>query len=175
MNPNGPTDSPEEILDIVDENDLVIDTKTRQEVYEEDFRSSIRVVNAFIKNSSGQLWVPRRAASKKLYPNTIDFSIAGHVESGDTYEKAFVKETREEVGLSLTADDYQEIGYFSPHRDGVAVWMKVYEIYSDEAPELNPREFSDFEWLTPEEILAQHETGEEMKSDIPIVLRLCYS
>jgi isopentenyldiphosphate isomerase len=166
-------DHPEEILDLVDENDNVIGTETRGEIYTKGLRN-FRVVHALIRNSEGKLWIPRRVSTKKLYPNGLDYSIAGHVESGETYDEALHKEAREEANLDLSQISYQELGRFNPHQHGVYCFQAVYEIQSDAAPDYNKEDFSEAIWLTPEEIVKRHEAGEAMKEDIPILLKLHY-
>lgn len=166
-------DSPEEILDLVDDHDNVIDTITRKEVYAKGIKN-YRVIHAFIKNSEGRLWIPRRVSTKKLYPSALDFSIAGHVEAGETYEEALFKEAMEEVRLDLCSVDYKKVGYMNPHKDSVGVWQKVYEILSDDTPDYDDNEFSESEWLFPIEVVKRYEAGELMKSDIPVVIKHCY-
>lgn len=166
-------DHPEEMLDLVDENDTIIGSTTRKEVYAQGLQN-YRVVHAFIINSEGKLWIPRRSASKKLYPNGLDYSIAGHVESGETYDEALVKEAREEVNLDLEKIPYKEVARFNPHTNNVHCFQRVYEIVSDTAPEYNRDDFSGYEWLTPKEMRERHEAGELMKSDILEALRVCY-
>lgn len=56
----------EEILDLVNENDEVIGSKSRSDIYAEGLKN-FRVVNAFVINSKGKLWIPRRAANKRLF------------------------------------------------------------------------------------------------------------
>lgn len=166
-------DHPEEVLDLVDENDQVIGSMTRKEVYAEGLRN-YRVIHAFIVNSEGKLWIPRRVSTKKLYPDGLDYSIAGHVESGETYEEGLIKEAREEVNIDLTKTPYKEIASFNPLTHRVHCFQKVYEIRSDEAPEYNPDDFSGYEWLSPTEIISRFQSGEIGKVDIPEVVRLCY-
>lgn len=166
-------DAPEEILDLVDNQDNVVGQATRKDIYAQGLHN-YRVVHAFIKNSQGQLWIPKRVASKKLYPDALDFSVAGHVESGETYEKALIKEAVEEVRLALTPTDYREIGYFWPQRDDVGVFQKVYEINSDATPDYDANEFASYEWLLPREIIERHRSGIAMKSDLPRLVQLCY-
>lgn len=165
-------DNPEEILDLVDNDDNVIGTISRQEVYAQGIKN-YRCVHAFIQNSEGQLWIPRRVGSKKLYPNALDFSVAGHVEAGETYEEALVKEAKEEVRLELVPNDYQEVGYFTPYTSEVGVFQKVYLIKCEETPAYDETEFQGHEWLTPQAVLERFAVGEAMKDDIPKLLRLC--
>lgn len=52
--------------------------------------SNYRVVNVFVINSSGKIWIPRRHSNKAHFPLAFDMSIGGHVESGETYEAALI-------------------------------------------------------------------------------------
>src|SRR3990167_1715083 len=90
----------DEYLDLVDDNDIVIGKKKRSEVYAEHL-SNFRVVNAFVINTKGELWIPRRAAHKRVFPLCLDMSMGGHVETGDSYEQAFARETREELNIDV--------------------------------------------------------------------------
>lgn len=166
-------DHPEEVLDLVDADDRVIGQLSRKEIYAQGL-NNYRVVHAFIRNSEGKLWIPRRSAAKKLYPSALDFSAAGHVESGETYEQALFKEVREEVGVDLNQVPFREIAYLNPNTHPVALFQKVYEIMLEEVPQYNTDDFAGYEWLTPQEIVERFNGGEQMKSDIPAVVKICY-
>ena len=60
----------DEYLDLVDEKDNVIGKKKRSEVYKLNL-SNFRVVNLFIRNKKGQLWIPRRAEYKERLQKII--------------------------------------------------------------------------------------------------------
>lgn len=47
-------------------------------------------------NSQGQFWIPRRTFDKKIFPGGLDFSVGGHVKSGESDETAFRREAVEE-------------------------------------------------------------------------------
>jgi len=64
----------DEYLDLVDENDNVIGKKKRSEVYAKNL-SNFRVVNAFVINSKGEIWIPRRAKNKRMFPLCLDMSM----------------------------------------------------------------------------------------------------
>lgn len=167
------SDNPTELLDLVDENDTVIDTITRKEMYAQGLRN-YRVVHSFVINSDGKLWIPRRTSHKKLYPNGLNYSIAGHVESGESYDVALHKEAWEEVNLDLTVTPYREIMRLNPHTHDVHCFQRVYEIESDAVPDFDPKEFSGYEWLSPTEVVTRFAAGETGKEDIPEVVKLCY-
>ena len=73
----------DELLDLVNEHDEVVGQVRRSEAWAR--RLPVRGVNAFVRNSRGQLWFPRRTADKRHYPNCLDMSVGGHVESGEDY------------------------------------------------------------------------------------------
>ena len=52
----------DELLDLVNEQDQVIGCRERGEIYKEGL-TNFRVVNAFLVNDAGQLWIPRRTAT----------------------------------------------------------------------------------------------------------------
>lgn len=163
---------PEEYLDLVDENDHVIGRKLRAEIYAEGL-DNFRVINVFLINSLGQLWIPRRTASKATFPLALDFSAAGHVESGETYDQTFVREVAEELNIDVTKVPHRVLGQMG-HKDGAPLFMKIFEIQSDEVPDYNPDDFTEYFWLKPEELLAKIELGEPAKGDIPFLLKKFY-
>lgn len=163
----------DEYLDLVDENDRVIGRRLRSEVYAEGL-SNFRVVNAFVKNAKGELWVPRRTVHKRIYPLCLDMAVGGHVASGETYEEAFARETAEELQIDVARVPYRLLGYLTPAMHGVSAFMKVYEIMRDEAPDYNPDDFVEYSWLMPEELLYRLAAGEKAKSDLPKLVKIFY-
>jgi isopentenyldiphosphate isomerase len=163
----------DEILDVVDTDDRVIGQMRRSAVYRNAL-SNFRVVNAFLMNSSGEIWIPRRSVVKKIFPSCLDMSIGGHVKSGESYESALEREAWEEIRLDIMAVQVRLLGRLTPQEHGVSAFMKVYEIFSDSTPEFNRDDFSEYFWLTPFEALAKIAEGEPTKDDLPRLLRIFY-
>lgn len=159
-----------EILDLVDENDNVIGVMERNEVYAKGL-SNFRVINCFIRNSEGKLFIPRRQKHKRLFPLALDISVGGHVTSGETYLEAFRKETREELNIDIETVSYRVLGTMNPHDDGVSAFMTVYEIRSDETPAYNSEDFVEHYWLTQEEVTQRLQDGDISKEDLPKILK----
>lgn len=162
----------DEYLDLVNENDEVIGRKLRSEVYAEHL-SNFRVINAFVVNSKGELWIPRRTISKKIFPSCLDMSVAGHVESGEAYDDAFAREVMEEINVDVKKSSFKKIGYLTP-KDGVSAFMTIYEIYMEEAPEYNKEDFVEYYWLKPEQYLSMQKKEGPGKSDLPIIVKKYY-
>ena len=163
----------DEFLDLVDKNDNVVGRKKRSEIYAEGL-SNFRVVNVFVINTEGEIWVPRRSADKRVFPLCLDMSMGGHVESGESYEKALERELKEELNLALRKTQFRLLGHLTPQKYGVSAFMKVYEIKMDETPNFNKKDFIEYFWLTPRLLLERLKRGDKAKDDLPRLVRIFY-
>jgi len=165
--------SMDELLDLVDQSDNVIGSSLRSIVYEKGL-SNFRVINCFLKNSNGELWIPRRTAQKRVFPLCLDVSMGGHVSSGESYEEAFMRELDEELNIKAHEISFNEVGYFTPHEHKVSAFMKVYEIITDVSPLYNPNDFIKAEWLKPAVVIERLSGGDKGKGDLPTLIKLLY-
>lgn len=163
----------DELLDLVDGEDKVVGSMERGEVYAKGL-SNFRVINCFVKNSKGQIWVPVRQKNKRIFPNALDMSCGGHVSSGETYTEAFKKEMTEELNIDIEKMEYKLLGKCNPEKDGVSAFMEVYEITSDEFPDFNPDDFQGCSWMYPQEIIFAIESGVAAKGDLPKLVSKFY-
>lgn len=168
-----PMNHQDEYLDIVNERDEVVGRKLRSEVYAEG-RSDFRVVNVFLRNAEGRLWIPRRTATKRIFPLCLDMSMGGHVESGETYDEAFRRELSEELDMDAEAVAWSVLGNLNPAEHGVSAFMRVYLIETDDAPRYNPADFTEYFWLTPDEVCGRIESGDGAKSDLSKLVKIFY-
>jgi isopentenyldiphosphate isomerase len=89
-----------------------------------------------IVNSAGEIYIQHRAETKRLWPHRKTISASGHVDPGETFEQAAVREVKEELGIDLDLRDLHLIGWFT----GASHAGPVYEVRSDETPIPNPDE-----------------------------------
>ena len=163
----------DEKLVLVDDNDVVIGSKRRSEVQKEGLMN-FRVINAFVINSKGEMWIPRRSASKRIFPLCLDMSVGGHVEEGESYDDTFRRETKEELGLDIDAVPHRLLGKLTPKTNLVSAFMQVYEIKLDTVPNYNKDDFVEYYWFTPKAYFDHVVKGEKVKGDLSQLVRKFY-
>jgi len=164
----------DELLDLVDEQDRVIGTMLRSSVYEEGM-NNFRAVNAFLVNDVGQLWIPRRTATKRIFPLCLDMSVAGHVASGEDYLTAFRRELHEELNLVLEDVNWKFIGHLTPLQHGTSAFMHMYEIQFNKVPDYNRDDFVEYYWLYPHEVIDRLNSGDKSKDDLPRLINILFN
>jgi 16S rRNA (adenine1518-N6/adenine1519-N6)-dimethyltransferase len=86
-----------ETFDVVDEFDQVIGTATRDEVHARNLRH--RAVHVMVFNRRGELLLQQRSVLKDRHPGVWDSSVSGHLDSGEDYAAAAIREMAEEMGI----------------------------------------------------------------------------
>jgi isopentenyldiphosphate isomerase len=89
----------DELFPLVDEQGNLIGKATRSECHNGTFWLH-PVVHLHVLNSSGQLFLQKRAMNKDTQPGKWDTSVGGHVSYGETIEQALQREVFEEIGIS---------------------------------------------------------------------------
>jgi len=87
-----------EIFDVVDENDQVTGQATRGEVHANGLLH--RAVHVFVINRRGELLLQQRSLLKDAHPGVWDSSVSGHLDAGEDYAVAAVRELEEEMGIT---------------------------------------------------------------------------
>ena len=163
----------DEILDIVDNDDNIIGRLSQSSIYRQGLKN-FRVINCFLENSKGELWIPKRAPDKRIFPLCLDVSAGGHVKSGESYKDAFRREIKEELDLDCGKVGYEILGYLNPHENGVSAFMTVYRIKTDESPNYNRQDFVEARWILPGDLVEMINSGEPAKDDLIRLIRFFY-
>lgn len=165
------------LIQIVDEQDNPIGTATKQEAWDKGLWH--RIIRIMLIDENGRILLQKRAPNKKPKPNCWDDSVSGHVDAGESYLAAALRELYEELGIK--AEDLEEAGTFRANSeiDGVAIhrFNKVYKlsVQSDIKFKIEKDEVSEVCWFTLEEALRlAKERPEEMTYGLAEVLSRYY-
>lgn len=94
----------EEYLDIVNEKG---EKTGRSFTYDETHKRGLlhRTVHVWFINSQKQLLLQKRSKNKRAYPDMWDVTVGGHISAGQTSLEAAQRETEEEIGQHIPAND----------------------------------------------------------------------
>ena len=140
-------DQAEELFDVVDDRDRVIAQLPRSQVHAE--RKLHRAVHIFVFNSSDQLLIHKRSATKDEYPNLWTSSASGHVTAGEEYDQTAHREMREEIGLVGTLEFLHK---FPASPETAFEHTALYRMTSDDQPVFDPGEIAEGEFHSLERI-----------------------
>ncbi len=87
------------LVDIVDEQDTVVGHEFKRKVHETGLLH--RIVHVFVFNQSGDVFLQTRARKEGLGTGKLDASVGGHVEKGESYRHAAIREMKEELGIDV--------------------------------------------------------------------------
>lgn len=151
-----------EVLSLVDRHDTVVGTILRSETGSITPQDAlyIRAVNAFLVRDDHKIWIPTRALHKKIAPGGIDYSVGAHVQAGEDYTDALIREFLEEAGIAISLDECVEIAYNTPDSMGhnALYFNKLYIVQSSEHPTLS-EEHTSGEFMNIDEIIKKVEYG----------------
>jgi isopentenyldiphosphate isomerase len=140
----------DEILDIVDEDDNVVGSDTRENIWKRGLEHNVRAVNIFIFKPDGKLLVPKRSMKKRIYPGCYDFSCGEQVLSGEPYENAAARGLSEEIGIRDIA--LENLGKLTP-KDGIRCFAMNYKAIIDkEIDNFSKQEVESLHWFTLDEV-----------------------
>ncbi|MBK8475180.1 MAG: NUDIX domain-containing protein [Opitutaceae bacterium] len=141
--------SPEEWFDVVDEEDRVVGAAPRREVHARGLLH--RAVHALVFDSAGRVLLQKRSAAKDMYPNQWAASASGHVDRGEDYDTAIVREMGEELGIVVTEVPARLCRILACEDTGREfVW--VYSCRHDGPVRPKEDEISEVVWRLPQEV-----------------------
>lgn len=142
----------DEWFDVVDERDEVVGRALRREVHARGLWH--RAVHVLVFDALGRVFLQKRSMLKDLSPGQWDSSCSGHLDAGEDYDAAAVRELREEIGVVATAAPARWFRIDSCRETGWEfVW--VYRLRHDGPLTLEPSEIQYGEWVAPEEVASR--------------------
>jgi isopentenyl-diphosphate delta-isomerase len=139
----------EDIFDIVNERDEVIGRAPRSEVHARGLLH--RAVHVLVFNARGEMFLQKRSKTKDREPSRWGAACSGHVDSGEDYDTAAVREMGEELGWR-PAVPLKRILRIEACRETDQEFVWVYRCTGEGPFTLNADEVETGGWFLPEQI-----------------------
>lgn len=139
---------------VVDENDEVIGAEMLPMVWKHGLYH--RIVRIMAEDESGRILLQKRSPNMNTLPGLWDHSAAGHVDEGDDYLDAALRELSEELGVSGV--ELEEIDSYRTNINYIGRILnrfnKLYRVRipADTKFTLQPEEVAEVKWFTPAEV-----------------------
>ena len=145
-----PHQDPDELFDVVDEADRVVGQATRAVVHRDGLRH--RSSHVFVLNSSGELFLQRRALTKDEDPGAWDSSAAGHLDAGESYVAGALRELGEELGLGVPPSSLTEVARLPATAEGGWEFRRLFVVTTDAPLTPDPTEVLEGRFLPLDEL-----------------------
>ena len=137
----------------VDKNDTVIGSGPRIKAIEDGIIH--RIIRVLVFNSNGDLLLQKRSKNVDM-PGRWDQSVGGHVDAGEDYLDAAIRETEEELGVK-NVELKKLFKYYREENENNQTSKKRFEmIYKAEYNGkivFNPEEIAEVRWISPTELV----------------------
>ncbi len=140
--------SGDELFDAVDEHNAVIGQGTRAEIHEKGLRH--RAAHMLLVNKHGAVLLQKRSMWKDRQPGKWDSSAAGHLDAGEDYDAAAVRELAEELGVSNC--ELTRVAEFSAGPENGMEFVVLYEGRHSGKVRFPAAEVEAAQWFTPQQI-----------------------
>src|SRR5664279_3413535 len=136
---------PEEYFDVVNERDEPVGRATRREVHARELLH--RSVHVLVFDSAGRLFLQKRSMAKDRDPGLWESSCSGHVDAGEDYDTAVVRELGEELGIYPQAPPERWLRIKAQDQTGWE-FCWIYRLQHNGPSVLHTEEIETREWLT---------------------------
>jgi len=150
----------DEIVDVLDEQTgkRTGETISKNEAHEKGIcHGAINIL--IINNDKTKILLQKRCKEKKLYPNTWDISVGGHISSGEEALVSAKRELEEELGLNPNNYNFEFIEVIKEELNNNGIdskeFLHTYLIKSDidlSLIKIQKEEVSEVKWFTKEEL-----------------------
>jgi isopentenyl-diphosphate delta-isomerase type 1 len=147
---DGQAQSADELFDVVDEQDRVVGRARRADVHAQ--RLLHRAVHVLCLDEAGRVFLQRRSMLKDSAPGKWCASCSGHVDAGEDYDAAALRELEEEIGVKVDAAALERWLRLEACRETGMEFLWVYRVRHSGPFTLHPAEIMDGAWYERAEL-----------------------
>jgi isopentenyl-diphosphate delta-isomerase type 1 len=140
-----------EYFEIVDINGNIIGKASRKQCHNNP-KLLHRVSHVLVFNSQNMLYLQKRSIHKDIQPGKWDTSVGGHLNLGESYEKAAIRELNEELGITNAKLIYLYDYIWRTERESELV--RTFKIIYDDVISFDKDEIDDGRFFSFDEIQA---------------------
>jgi len=155
-----------EFLDVVDLDDKVVGRASHSDIYAN--KHPHRIVHVLLYNKRGEMALQLRSKEKSFCPLHWGTAVGGHVQSGETYEQAALREFEEELGRAAELQVLRKDRY-DDHR-GITKFLTTYTAEYEGPFEVNPEEVDRVEFFSNEALNQMVVDGEKVHPELLFLL-----
>ena len=152
------SDIDDELFDVVDERNRVVGTAPRSACHG-DPSLAHRAVHLFVIDAAGRYFLQRRAASKRIQPGRWDTSVGGHLNPGEGYRQAAVRECREELGIELDPAAVDHLHDYVWRTEIETEHISTFRTFHEGPFTLHPEEIDEGRFCSRDELLNMRQSG----------------
>ncbi len=155
-----------EMLDVVNESDEVVGEADIHQIYSNLLPH--RIVHILLFNKEGKLALQMRSKHKSFCPQHWSTPVGGHVQKGENYEQAALREFQEELGVNTPLKFLFKDFYCDAK--GNRKFLSTFKTSYDGPFELNPEEVEDIGFFSFDEIKKKINNGEKFHPELLFLL-----
>jgi isopentenyl-diphosphate Delta-isomerase len=140
----GLAQSADELFDVVDEQDCVIGQARRADVHAQRLRH--RAVHVLCLDGTDRVFLQRRSMLKDSAPGRWCASCSGHLDAGEDYDAAALRELAEEIGVVVAPTALERWLRLDACRETGMEFLWVYRVRHEGPFTLHPAEIMDGGW-----------------------------
>lgn len=161
-----------EYIDVVTQNDKVIGKVSRSEIYSK--RLPHRIVHVMIFNNKGEMALQLRTRSVSFAPHHWSTPAGGHVQSGETYEQAVMREMNEELGIQVPVEMMYKDTYRETKSENITKFLVTFHANYNGKLKPDPQDVEKVAFFSPSVIHQMTQQGEKFHPELLFLLEKHY-
>ena len=155
---------------MVDKNDNVIDKAPKDDIYKKSLCH--RIVHILIFNDEGKMILQKRSDQVPFCPAHWSTAVGGHVQTGETYQTAALREYQEELGVKSNLKFIGKDFYSAPNTPNK--FLAIFKTQFNGPFNPDPKVVSEVKAFDMEDVKKMIKGGEKFHPELIFILNKYY-